>query len=56
MKGKFNTKIALIIGLSMIVIAILIGIIFEHDIGFVIAGIGTIITGFAILSLINKGE
>ena len=56
MKGKLNIKNALIIGFSLIVIAILIGLIFQHDIAFVFAGVGIIIIGIAALSYINKGE
>lgn len=52
MKNKL--KIGLITGVALIVVAILIGIITENDIGFVFAGIGTIIIGFSILLFINK--
>lgn len=44
---------AFIIGSALIIIAILSGIIFRHDISFIFAGIGIIIIGFAFLSYIN---
>ncbi len=56
MKGKFDAKKALIIGFVLIFIAILIGLIFQHDIAFVFAGLGIVIIGIAALSYINKGE
>lgn len=53
---KFNGKYGIIIGSTLILIAILIGIIFQHDIGFVFAGFGVVIIGISILTLINKGN
>lgn len=53
---KFNYKTGLIIGFALIIVAILIGIIFQHDIGFLFAGSGTIIIGISILTHINKGN
>ena len=44
------------IGGILILIAILIGIIFQHDIGFIFAGIGTIIIGITILTYLNKDD
>ncbi len=55
-KKKKNVKMGFIIGLCLVVIAILIGIIFEHDIAFVFAGLGTVIIGISILAIINKGN
>ena len=56
MKQKFNFKNGMIIGSILILIAIAIGIIFQHDIGFVFAGIGIVIIGISILTYINKGN
>lgn len=56
MKLKRNLIIGLIIGLIFIILAIIIGVITENDIGFVFAGIGTIIIGFSILLFINKNN
>lgn len=53
-KLKKKLRIGLITGVALIVIAILIGIITENDIGFLFAGIGTIIIGISILLFINK--
>lgn len=53
---KFNVKNGIISGSTLIIIAILIGIIFRNDIGFVFAGIGTVIIGISILAYINKGN
>ncbi len=52
--SKFKT--GLILGSLLIVIAILIGIIFRHDIAFIFAGIGTSIIGITILAYLNKGD
>lgn len=54
--NKFNVKYGIILGSTLIVIAILIGIIFQHDIGFVFAGIGVVIIGISILTYINRGN
>lgn len=56
MKKKFDGKLieSFTIGVVFILIAILIGILFQHDIGFIFAGIGTIIIGITILAYINK--
>ncbi len=56
MKKNINYKSGFIIGFILIIIAILIGIIFEHDIAFVFAGLGTVIIGISILTIINKGN
>lgn len=53
---KWNYKIGIIIGATLILIAILIGIIFRHDIAFVFAGTGTIIIGISALAYINRGD
>ncbi len=53
---KKNWKIGLIIGISLILIGILIGIIFGSDIGFIFSGIGIVIMGISILRYINKGN
>lgn len=49
-------KIGLIIGISLIIIGILIGIIFGSDIGFIFSGLGTVTAGISILRYINKGN
>lgn len=53
---KKNSKLinGLIIGIVFVIIAISIGIIFQHDIGFIFGGIGTVIIGISILTYINK--
>ena len=51
---KFNSKIGIIIGITIIIFAIIIGAISGNDIGFLLAGIGTIIMGISILAFINK--
>lgn len=56
MGKKFNFKTGLLIGLILIIIAIIIGIIWQHDIGFVFAGIGIVIIGISTLTYINKGN
>lgn len=56
MKNKLNFRNGMITGFLLIIIAILIGIIFQHDIGFVFAGIGIVIIGISILIKINKGN
>lgn len=53
--NKFtNTKKGFMLGAILIAIAILIGIIFRHDIAFVFGGCGTIIIGITILMYLNK--
>ncbi len=47
-------KKGILIGIICIIISLIIGIMFEHDIAFIFAGIGVIIIGFSILSYINK--
>lgn len=54
MKIDNNLKKSFIVGIGFILIAFLIGIIFQHDISFIFAGIGTIIIGITILAYINK--
>ena len=49
-------KKGLLFGIILIIIAILIGIIFRNDIGFIFAGIGVVIIGISILAYINKGN
>ena len=56
MKNLTNTKKGLLLGFILIVIAILIGIIFMHDIAFIFAGIGTIIIGITTLMYLNKDD
>lgn len=56
MKKNINLKSGFIIGFILIGIAILIGLIFRHDIAFVFAGLGTVIIGISILTIINKGN
>lgn len=51
---KFNSKAGIIIGITIIIFAIIIGIISGNDIGFLLSGIGTIIMGISILAHINK--
>ena len=51
---KFNSKIGIITGITIIIFAIIIGIISGSDIGFLLSGIGTIIMGISILTYINK--
>ena len=53
---KISIKTGFIIGISLIVIAILIGIIFNNDIAFLFAGLGTVIIGVSFLRHINKGN
>jgi len=49
-------KIGIFLGCILILIAILIGIIFEHDIAFIFGGVGIIIIGITFLAYINKGD
>lgn len=56
MKNLSSVQKGFIIGGILILIAILIGIIFQHDIGFIFAGIGTIIIGITILTYLNKDD
>lgn len=56
MKKNINFKSGFIIGFILIGIAILIGYIFEHDVAFIFAGLGTVIIGISILTIINKGN
>lgn len=56
MKDKLTIKNCSIFGTILILIAIVIGIAFQNDIGFIFAGIGTVIIGISILRYINKGE
>lgn len=56
MKNLSSVKRGIIIGAILILIAILIGILFQHDIGFIFAGIGTIIIGITILTYLNKDD
>lgn len=51
---KFKPKVGIIIGIIIIIFAIIIGIISGNDVGFLLAGIGTIIMGISILAFINK--
>ena len=51
---KISIKTGFIIGISLIVVAIIIGLIFNSDIGFMLSGIGTVIIGISILRHINK--
>ena len=44
------------LGAILITIAILIGIIFRHDIAFVFGGCGTIVIGITILMYLNKDD
>lgn len=56
MKNLSKTKKGLLLGIILIIIAILIGIIFRHDIAFIFAGIGTIIIGITTLMYLNKDD
>lgn len=56
MRNLTNTKKGLLLGIILIVIAILIGIIFRHDIAFIFGGIGTIIIGITTLMYLNKDD
>ncbi len=56
MKKMENYKIGFIVGIVLIVIAILIGLIFQHDIAFVFGGLGIVSIGVATLLYINKGN
>lgn len=49
-------KKGIICGIIFILISIIIGVIFEHDIAFIFAGIGVIIIGCSILAYINKDD
>ncbi len=49
-------KKGLILGIFLIGIAIIIGILFQHDIAFVFAGIGTILIGITFLAWINGNK
>ena len=53
---NFNFKKGILTGTILIIIAILIGIIFMSDMGFIFAGIGIVIIGISILTYINKGN
>lgn len=53
---KDKLKIGIFLGCFLILIAILIGVILEHDVAFIFGGIGTIIIGITILIYINKGD
>ncbi len=53
---KFNFKKGILTGSILVLIAILIGIIFRNDVGFIFAGIGLVIIGISILAYINKGN
>ena len=52
---KISIKTGFIIGITLILIAILIGIIFNNDIAFVFAGLGLVMIGISTLRHINKG-
>lgn len=56
MKNLSKTKKGLLLGIILIIIAILIGIIFRHDIAFIFAGIGTVIIGITTLMYLNKDD
>jgi len=56
MKSLSCTKKRLLIGVILIMIAILIGILFRHDIAFIFGGVGTIIIGITILAHLNKDD
>ena len=56
MKKMENYKIGFIVGIVLIVIAILIGLIFQHDIAFVFGGLGIVSIGVATLLYINRGN
>lgn len=49
-------KTGFIIGVALIFVAILIGILFRHDVAFIFAGIGTSIIGITILAYLNKDD
>lgn len=49
-------KTGFIIGIALIFVAILIGILFRHDVAFIFAGIGTSIIGITILAYLNKDD
>ena len=49
-------RIGIFLGCILILIAILIGIIFEHDVAFIFGGSGTIIIGITVLFYINQGD
>lgn len=53
---KLKYKIGFIIGASLIVAAILIGILLNNDIAFIFAGIGLVITGISTLAHINRKQ
>ncbi len=53
---KDKLKIGIFLGSILILIAILIGIILEHDVAFIFGGIGTIIIGITFLAYINRGD
>lgn len=47
---------AIIVGCILITIAIIIGILYQHNIAFVFAGSGIIIIGIAFLSYVNRAK
>lgn len=53
---KINYKNGIVIGCISVLIGIIIGVTLESDIGFVFAGLGTMIIGFSTLTFINKKE
>ena len=53
---KMKYKIGLIIGISLVIIGILIGIILNNDIGFIFAGLGTATIGISTLAYINRNN
>lgn len=53
---KDKLRIGIFLGCILILIAILIGVIFEHDVAFIFGGIGTIIIGITFLFYINKDD
>lgn len=56
MQNLSVTKKGFLLGAILILIAILIGIIFRHDIAFIFGGIGTIVIGITILMYLNKDD
>ena len=56
MNNLSTTQKGLILGTTLIILAILIGIIFKHDIAFIFGGVGTIIIGITILMYLNRDD
>lgn len=54
MRNLTNKKKGFLLGITSIILAILIGIIFRHDVAFIFCGVGIIIIGVTILMHLNR--